>query len=718
MTGLDDLVGKEFGGDGEEEEEKQQKQKKGGIPTEDEKEFLHQNGVSGNGGGDGHGSNKNKKRNKQQQHPQQQVQQQEKDEKLSKHSIYKYSSKRRGDLHEAVIYNGLPLFLTYDNSSDKIKVVENIRENNRILRPPDIEEYPYEPYEFAGMGEIQKYVDVVRNVKSVDHYYLRAKDIFGKYNDQDQHIIILLAADAVWSYFQDKFSTTHYNGIVGENGSGKSSIGDTFEAIGYRVVNMTDPSAANIFRVLGNIESGQCSLVIDEADKIDKSPDMMNVLKAGYAYGKKVPKINMTVEKQNFYYPYCIKITLAERLPSQYAAKGVLDRMFTWTVYIGENQYDIKEVQNPQGDPIREELLEELKSFRKEMLIYRLIHFKDPIEDIDVGLKGRNKELCKPTIQLFHGTQSEQEIQKALQKHLDAKNRKKGNSIEASLHPLISSLVNKGGNKVLGKDIWTDIVNGGIEGSYDPKKANEFQSAEHGTLFRNTLTAIICDKFGAERKHGENGTIFTFDPDKLWKVGRAYDLTTKIQTRFDLGHNSNSNNTSEKKTEPTTDDDPEGSEGSEGYSGKAERFDNSNDVKNADIEKQKIKNPDNNTQDYVNNVTPSNAETATYPAEPSAPSDPSANNQTEIEVVKDANNEPMSPNLSKSQPSQPSQPSPTEGALAKTVDNDIDRDLNIKCFYCDQFYESDIKRVKHITDEHPGRLYYPNPEDFENRNIR
>ena len=153
------------------------------------------------------------------------------------------------------------------------------------------------------------------------------------------------------------------------------------------------------------------------------------------------------------------------------------------------------------------------------MLIYRLLHFKDSIEDINVGLNGRNKELCKPTIQLFHGTPSEEEISEALQIHLDAKNRKKGNSVEASLHPLITNRVNKDGNKIPGADICPDIINGGIEGAYDPKTPNKYESAEHGTLYRNTLTAIICDKFGAERKHGENGTIFTFDTDKLSKVG-------------------------------------------------------------------------------------------------------------------------------------------------------------------------------------------------------
>ena len=62
-------------------------------------------------------------------------------------------------------------------------------------------------------------------------------------------------------------STTHYIGVIGENSSGKSTIGDTFEAVGYRVVNMTDPSAAILFRILGTLEPGQCTLVQMRAKK-------------------------------------------------------------------------------------------------------------------------------------------------------------------------------------------------------------------------------------------------------------------------------------------------------------------------------------------------------------------------------------------------------------------------------------------------------------------
>ena len=44
--------------------------------------------------------------------------------------------------------------------------------------------------------------------------------------------------------------------------------------------------------------------------------------------------------------------------------------------------------------------------------------------------------------------------------------------------------------------------------------------------------------------------------------------------------------------------------------------------------------------------------------------------------------------------------------------------LTFKCFHCNQFCSSDIERIGHIDSEHPGKLYYPNPEDFENRLTR
>jgi ABC-type microcin C transport system duplicated ATPase subunit YejF len=106
------------------------------------------------------------------------------------------------------------------------------------LKPPNSEEYPYEPYQFGSIDELQSYMKRATE-ESIDSLYRKAKSIVQKFNDQDEHMLTLLAADIVWSYFQDRFSTTHYIGIVGSNGSGKTTIGDTFAAIGYRTVTMT-----------------------------------------------------------------------------------------------------------------------------------------------------------------------------------------------------------------------------------------------------------------------------------------------------------------------------------------------------------------------------------------------------------------------------------------------------------------------------------------------
>ncbi len=62
--------------------------------------------------------------------------------------------------------------------------------------------------------------------------------------------------------------------FVSDGGMGKSTIGDVFEILGYRCVNMTDPTTANIFRVFGTIDSGQCTLVLDGAERIDRDKDM------------------------------------------------------------------------------------------------------------------------------------------------------------------------------------------------------------------------------------------------------------------------------------------------------------------------------------------------------------------------------------------------------------------------------------------------------------
>ena len=275
---------------------------------------------------------------------------------------YKYTKNRKDILHEAVIITGLPYFIKYDKESGRLVKVEKIEEPTRILRPPSAEEYPYEPYEFVDETELEYYLNRAKD-KATTKYslYQRWKSIVKKYNDQDEHKLILVTIDIFWSYFQDLFPTTHYTAAIGDNGSGKSSIGETFEHGAYRCVNLTNPSAPNVFRILGVIEPGQCTLILDEVDKIEESSEMQSILKTGNRNGKRVSKTNTNSWKLEYFFTYCLKVFLAESSLSQWKSKGVLDRTFGFPTYVGDPPRLIEETIDTQGDPERQRLRNELK---------------------------------------------------------------------------------------------------------------------------------------------------------------------------------------------------------------------------------------------------------------------------------------------------------------------------------------------------------------------
>jgi hypothetical protein len=464
---------------------------------------------------------------------------QEKGKRKREFLVYKYSNRKKGDLHEGVILGGKPAFLKYTGGS--ITCIEKIEEGVRTIKPPYLEHYPYEPYEYESMNEIISYVERARGA-TIDSLFLQAKQIATDYNDQNKDKIILLAMEIIWSYFQDKFPTTHYDIVLGGNGSGKSSYGITFGASGYRVVNLTSPNAANINRILGCIEVGQCTIISDETGALDKNEDLMSLLKNGYDSKGKTSKINDFSREPEFFYAYCFKMIISERMPNLRNARGVLDRSFSFTTYKGCPKYDIKETLEPQGNPARQERLDALNDFRKLMLIYRLLHFKDPIPDINVGVEGREKELSKPVVQLFYGANAQKEIETTLQAFLNLRNEKKEITLEPILHPIISNLVSEHGNEISVKQIWGAIKET-IEGYCDEKRPHEYQTLEYGTIYNNTISSILEHTFGGRPKHKEHGNVFLFDPEELLRIGRAYSLTTTIQV---------------------TDTDPEGSEGNEG----------------------------------------------------------------------------------------------------------------------------------------------------------
>lgn len=480
--------------------------------------------------------------------------------KKKKIVVNKYSQNRKGDLYESVIINSIPVFISIiwshseandiKNNSDSdcigkplsFDTVEYIEENTRVLIPPSQEEYLHNSYEFQSLDEIKKITETIQKEKeSTFSLYRKTKSIVSKYVDQEEHIISLIAADIVFSYFSDRFSTVHYTGIFGANGSGKSSIGDIVEALAYRAVNTTDPSAANIFRSLGSVEPGQITIVMDECDKIDQSSQMMGILKTGYDYKKIVTKVNPNTGVPEKFYAFSPKYIIGEKPPSLGVAYGVMDRTFANTVYYGKPRYDIKEILNPTdtGGQEYRHLYQEIEKHRKNLFVFRNLHFKDTIRNIDIGIEGRNKELIKPYLQLFSDAHTDEELaiyhelQETFKILLIRKNERKEFTIEATLLPLILQMM-EGESKigtVTFSDFW-DRMQHHIRGKLDERKPNEYHTEDFGTIYRNSISNVL-QKLGVTSKHRRKYTELIFDKNKILKNAGQYNISfqTKLETQ-------------------------------------------------------------------------------------------------------------------------------------------------------------------------------------------
>ena len=96
----------------------------------------------------------------------------------------------------------------------------------------------------------------------------------------------------------------------------------------YRGMKLTNPNGAQATRVFGNTEPGQYTLVVDEADKIDKDSDFMPMLKDGYMWTARVQKVNPVSMLLEYFYPFGMKFWFAEERPEEWKSAGFYERTF------------------------------------------------------------------------------------------------------------------------------------------------------------------------------------------------------------------------------------------------------------------------------------------------------------------------------------------------------------------------------------------------------
>jgi hypothetical protein len=144
------------------------------------------------------------------------------------------------------------------------------------------------------------------------------------------------------------------------------------------------------------------------------------------------------------------------------------------------------------------------KVLKQLMLVYRLMHFRDPIIDLDVGVQGRDKELVKPLLQLFYRGDAQNEIKDALQLLLDEKNARKQYSLESALIGIVNNLMAQNGTELYAGAIWKHILQQ-VPSTYDDRRPSQYETVEYGVLY-NTVTNLLVDKFGALGKERAAGS--------------------------------------------------------------------------------------------------------------------------------------------------------------------------------------------------------------------
>lgn len=468
------------------------------------------------------------------------------DNKTSNIKIEKVRSLRKfeheGKVYESIIVNNHPYFITAPDADGEndYNLVERIElANNTFLPQDNITTKNPLPYVFESEDELNQYITKAKS-ETFDSLFTKVMTEFKRYVNVPEQVLTVLSADTIYSYFQDKFGTTHYNIFIGDNGSGKNSALLVFRFLGYRPFYVTGANAANYYTFLGDIQEGQGTIAEDEADDIDRDKDKQRILKTGYANGGSVPKIEFSSNgsrSQKPYLTFCHKWFAMEEIPDERKVKGVLDRSFIFKFLAGEIQYNIKDVQKDENS----ELYEKLMDLRKILFIFKILRQKDKFEDIQLNIKNRNAELTKPLLRLFNHTQSLDKIRNSLSILINEKSKMKSNSIEAkileALNRLVDSTNDEEGKEVYqftNEQIFDEVrrVMDGLENQWD-NTYSTFITPDGLHVSKKKIKQILVSKFNAvaDKVSIDNETKRVVRVNKNWleKLGKQYEVIEDIQ---------------------------------------------------------------------------------------------------------------------------------------------------------------------------------------------
>jgi hypothetical protein len=473
-----------------------------------------------------------------------------KQEGTKKIPIKKYSQNGKLPLNECVVIGDKPTFIYLDLNKKPQFVDEIARVNDRLIPDDTIDTQNPIPFTFNSKQDLEECLEKASK-ESLDSLFSKVESINRKYVDIEEHYHVLLSANIIWTWLQDKFGYTHYIIIVGDNGSGKNSQLLVFRFLGYRVFYVVSASAANYYTKMGNVEEGQLTIAEDEADDIAENREKRNIFKSGYCSGGSIPKVDLEGgRKSEDWLTYCQKWAVMEELPIHKEMKGILDRSFVFKFLVGNPQYNIKDVIRSAGDPKFKPLFDELIKTRKVLFCWRMLHYDDAIMDVDLNVKNRTAELTKPLIRLFQNSPiALQKILDSLTMFMTERNEIKKNSFESKLFEVIIFLkeerkerldsgIATDDEKNLGELTFTNpalltMAKEIMECTETEKKGLYWSSLIGMTISQTKITSIAKSKFRADpipkKVDGKTVRCLKFNEKYLNRIKSSYDIPDKIE---------------------------------------------------------------------------------------------------------------------------------------------------------------------------------------------
>jgi hypothetical protein len=291
-------------------------------------------------------------------------------------------------------------------------------------------------------------------------------------------------------------------------------------------------TAANVYQFLGSSEEGVGTICEDEADNIDEDRDKMKVYKNGYTTGIPYHRTDTSAGRQQLKFnTFCFKAFAAEKLPDSVSAKGFNQRIIELPCVYGFPQFDISEIVNPAGEEEYQHLLDELLEVRNSLLVYRLLHFKDKIPNIKLNIQNREKQLFKPILRVFQGTQTLSELLPVISKYVSQKRESNANTLHAFLYGLITDLIKAQNTYELPSNLIWNTIKETLQGNDISYKPQSYDTVEFGMISQKEIIQALKEVFGANaptKRHG-NSRALVFDKSKLDRLSKIYDTDIEVQ---------------------------------------------------------------------------------------------------------------------------------------------------------------------------------------------